>query len=635
MSVTPLSDRKAMVNYAIDLLRAHQIRRENVFLHEQLKTCAKELATLRDEVRDLRANQMATVKKEIEPMKVSIDINAKKAVALMDRLDSQLNEQARELEQSHRAMQTETSNIRASCRKRQEDERAQRAVIEKQLEAVRTDCENLASVQQQQARRTLASLETLQSALDGKADVAVMEMLETRVNEFSTRRNAAAVVADSVSHISDTLERRCHPLEPGNHDQHILSDESAADLFAAGKLAQVQDSQHGNHEGPEPRETTVPDDLDLDANAHTISYAGHCYSEPAHNDSLKMLSPPTVEATQLAEIKTLRQRRFDGWDSYYNQGQNIVEALPRQFEGTIVHNFVNGLFKESHRKQCQQWLDSSGWTWANVTTFGNLCSQLFADNATKAGMDTETLVHPKGIGAVLAAVGKSGRDTGAAKSKKSSKGELRQVNVDVPLRRSQRVAEKQGLNAGHAGKQPELTSIQGYFAHRVERDKGQESKPKNQAGNECPKTQNRPQSDNPTERRAGMRESETAGVELPKMMDKGRSTKGTAVPTESRKSHKRKAARVEVGHYSKRLKSRSKARVGDDHAISIPQLVSFRGGIAKSVEESSNDEGFLYDGNLSKPSVSTTARQPRGHKKRRLPLPPPPEIPILPTTDEE
>ncbi|EXJ69127.1 uncharacterized protein A1O5_08062 [Cladophialophora psammophila CBS 110553] len=619
MSVTPLSDRKAMVNYAIDLLRAHQIRRENVFLHEQLKTCAKELATLRDEVRDLRANQLATVEKEIEPMKVSIDINAKKAFVLMDRHDSQLNEQARELEtirQSHRAMQTETSNIRDSCRKTQEDECAQRATMEKQLEAVRAECENLATAQQQQARRTLASLETLRSGLDSKADVAVIEMLETRVNEFSTRQNAAALVADSVSHISDTLERRCHPLEQG-------------------KSVQVQDSQRGNYEGPEPRETTVPDDLDLDANAHTISYAGHCYSEPGQNDSLKMLSPPTVQATQLAEIKTLRQRRFDGWDSYYNQGQKIVEALPRQFEGTIVHNFVNGLFKESHRKQCQQWLDSSGWTWANVTTFGNLCSQLFANNATKAGMDTETLVHPGGIGVVLAAVSKSGRDAGAANCKKSSKGKCRQVTVDVPLRRSQRVADKQGLNTGHAGRQPEPKSIQGSFAHGVEQHKAQESKPENQVGNECSKTQNRPQSDNATDRRAGMRESETAGVKLPEMVGRARPRKGTAVATETRKSHKRKPVGVEVRDYSKRLKSRSKAGDGDDHAISIPQLVPFRGGIVKSVEESSNDEGFLYDGNLSQPSVPMTAGQPRGHRKRRLPLPPPPEIPILPTTDEE
>ncbi|KIW32962.1 uncharacterized protein PV07_04469 [Cladophialophora immunda] len=625
MPVTPLSDRKMEVNYAIDLLKAHQIRRENALLHEQLKTCVKELTALREEMREMKANRLAAVENELKPIKESMD-NVMKVTVLMERHETQLNDQTCEiqaLQQLCKTMQTETSHIKASCRETQENQQTQMTMVERQIGAVRTACENQATAQEQQDQQTLASLENLKSALDGKADAGLVKLLESRVNELSRDRNAGAVAVavDSVSHISDTAERSSPLHEP---------DESV----------QVQDSQHGNPQRHEPfgrpvpqqpREMTVPDDLDLDANAHTISYVGHECRVPEQNDSLKMLSPSTGQATQLAEIKTLRQRRFDGWDTYYNQGQKLVQALPQDFEGIIVRNFVDGLFKDTHRKQCQQWLDSSAWTWANVTLFGNLCSQLLAENASKEAMETETSARPRQIGAALAAVSKSGHDADGVKNKKRNRGKVQLGNVDAPLRRSQRVAEKQNHTISNMEQQREVNSKLMSLVHSAERDIAQESKPKNKPGNVRTRTQKQPQSANATEPRARLREPEKEAEKTQGLVAIARSIKGATVRAEGLK---RTASAVEIEPSVKRLKSRPTAWTGDRHDISIPQLVAFRERNGKSVEESSNDEGFLYKANVSKPSISIGARQRTGHK-RGLPLPPPPEIPILPTSDEE
>ncbi|KIX93559.1 uncharacterized protein Z520_10737 [Fonsecaea multimorphosa CBS 102226] len=618
-----------MVNYAIDLLKAHQIRRENAFLHE-------ELATLRKEMQDLKANRLLAIENEIKPIRESTT----KASALVERHETTLKDQAREIhtiQQSRRAMQTEISDTKASYREIKETQQTHLANVEKQIEAVRAACQDRATAQQRH-QHTLDSLENLQSALDGKADAAAVNLLETRINKLSSDQNADAVAVDSVSRVSDTAERRCSLHDPGTHPS-TQTDQNAADLFAVGSV-QVQDSQYGNHPCHEtlgrlppnqPREMTVPEDLDLDDNAHTISYAGHGCHVPQQNDSLKMLSPSTAQATQLAEIKTLRQRRFDGWDAYYNQGQKLVQALPHNFEGAIVRNFVDGLFKDTHRNQCQQWLDSSGWTWANVTVFGNLCSQLLADNASNEAVETETSARPRQIGAMLAAAGKCEQGVDGVKSKKGSKGKVARVRVDAPLRRSQRVAQKQNVNRSHTGQQPDVKSKGASPVHTADQDMAQGSKLETKPGNVYAGTQRQPQSDN-----AASPESrfQRAGAKTREVTDIAQPTRGTAISAEHHKSHKRHAAAFEAGQQAKRLKP-STARAVDHHDISVPQLVSFRERIDKSVEESSNDEVFLYNKNFSKPSIPAKRDRRTGHSKRGLPLPPPPEIPILPTTDEE
>ncbi|OAL24040.1 hypothetical protein AYO20_10785 [Fonsecaea nubica] len=569
MPVTSLSDRKMTVNYAIDLLRAHQIRRENVFLHEQLQTCVKEVAMLREEIRDSTQRQTA-IENEVKPIKVSIVDHDTKASAIFETQETRLNDQARELRavrQSCRALQTETSDIKASYHDAQTVQQTQIAIVEKQTE----------------------TLENLQRALDSKADTALVKVLESRVNKLWSDQNAGIVVIDSVSHVSETAEH---------------------------ESVQVRDSLPDRSEPQQAREMTLPNDLDLDANAHTISYAG--YECRAAEPSLRMLSPLPIEASRLAEIKTLRQRRFDGWDHYYDQGQELVQALPQDFEETIIHHFVEGLYQTTHRKQCQQWLDSSGWTWANVTAFGNLCSQLLANDTS-----VETS-RPRQIDAGLAAVGKSGQRVDGV-GKEAKNGKVPRDTVDAPLRRSQRVAQKQNLQT-QTEKRHEVESNRGPPAHRTRRDITQGSRLKTNPGKVPDEAQRQRQAVDATEPRAPPQKS----AKVTANPQETGAAKTTTFSAKRRESHKRRAVVNETDHSAKQPKPRPTAP--PNHHIS-PKLVSFRGQNAELMEESSNDEGFLH--NDPKPSFPTRVRQRAGHRKRGLPLPPPPEIPILPTTDEE
>ncbi|KAH0831690.1 hypothetical protein FOPE_02787 [Fonsecaea pedrosoi] len=590
MPVTSLSDRKMTVNYAIDLLRAHQIRRENVFLYEQLQTCVKEVAMLREEIRDSTQRQTA-IENKVKSIKVPIDDHATKASAILEKQETRLNDQAREIRavrQSCRALQTETSDIKTSYHDAQTAQQTQIVIVEKQRE----------------------TLENLQRALDDKADTALVKVLESRVNKLWSDQNAGIVVIDSVSHVSETAERMSPIYELGTYRS-----QETADLFA-DESVQVRDSLPDRSEPQQAREMTLPNDLDLDANAHTISYAG--YECRAAEPSLRMLSPLPIEASRLAEIKTLRQRRFDSWDHYYDQGQELVQALPQDFEETIIHHFVEGLYHNTHRKQCQQWLDSSGWTWANVTVFGNLCSQLLANDTS-----VETS-RPRQTDAGLATVGKSGQRVDGV-SKEAKNGKVPRDTADAPLRRSQRVAEKQNLQT-QTEKRHEVESNRGPPAHRTRQDITQGSRLKTDPGKVPDEAQRQQQAVDATEPRAPPQKSAKVTVTLQETGP----AKSTTVSAKRRESHKRRAVVNEIDQPAKRPKPRPTAP--PNHHIS-PKLVSFREQNAESMEESSNDEGFLH--NDPKPSVPTRVRQRAGHRKRGLPLPPPPEIPILPTTDEE
>ena len=211
MPINTPSDRNATVNYAIDLLRAHQIRRENVFLHEQLKTCLKELTSLRVEVRELRVDHVTAVQDGIREVKSSIDINngtVQTAFALANKHESRLNEQTEELatiQQSCSAMQIEMSNLKASSTKKHEKDHAQRAKLEDQLQTMRLNSESTTAAQEQQAQRFLESIENIHSILVGKADIAAVEALEIRLTDNRHHAPARTYALDSVSRVSDTF----------------------------------------------------------------------------------------------------------------------------------------------------------------------------------------------------------------------------------------------------------------------------------------------------------------------------------------------------------------------------------------------------------------------------------------------
>ena len=629
MPLSPISDRQFTVAYAIDLLRAHQIRRENVFLHEQFKICLKELATLREEVRTLKATKIAAAKDEINGLRAAVQINdstIQKTLILAENHDVRLNEQGHELEviqRSWKALQLGISDAKTASTKAQEIENARLTSLENQIGALRLDHQNFAAAQIRQAQHNQVTLESFQTALDEKADISAIEALEDQLAELRLRPPTAKITLPSISRISESVQ------VPDSQQQ-----ECRRETESPPEEADPLESRHG------PRET-VPEDLDLDANAETVSYTGHHQAVSKQNESMDMLTPSAAQATQLARVKTLQQRRNDDWTSYYDRGQKLLENLPSSFEETVVHNFVDGIFKEAHKRHCRQWLDTNGWNWTNVASFGDLCSQVLAGNTRNVAADSPVrLEPPRQMKDLIAAAGANQEKRQRKDNKQPQKTTARQTTTQEPPRRSQRIAEKQSqqsclprMSASSRLAVRLAKSVSPAASNRADDNtKGitkaadmarDRSKPTKQTQ---PRTVSKKPSPRPerTEISKGVARPNTAGV-WPVMSE----TESSAGPA----TKKRKCKIAEPGS-------------------AAPRLVSAKQQTSKPAEESSDDEGFLYKLKPNKDSASASAeaflskRRPakyhaygaqrkREGKQQRLPLPPPPEIPILSTTDEE
>jgi hypothetical protein len=376
MPFNPVSDRQAATAYAIDLLRAHQLRRENVLLHEKLTACSQEVGKLQDEIKALKAE--STSNKEVfqnlelaqNASEAAVQKLSAQAVQHEDRYEDQRCE-LDTIQQSLQDAKSQISDLRTLATKIQGDDQKAVRAIDDGLKALREDHENFMSSQQRYVRQSQLALESFGVVVEEKADISQVEALERRLDKVQ----ALAVPQKplrAVSQVSESVQ------VPDSQSQR----QSAA--MTSSPRSPFKRSTHAK-----PAET-VPEDLDLDANAETISYAGHLRPHPYQHDSLRILPDPPAPASQLERVKTLRQRKFDDWTSYYKQGQAIMGVLPSSFEETVVHNFVDGMFRESHKKQCRQWLDARGWTWANVTTFGNLCLQIQHDITSRIGDEQDS-----------------------------------------------------------------------------------------------------------------------------------------------------------------------------------------------------------------------------------------------------
>ncbi|EHY59199.1 hypothetical protein HRR83_001529 [Exophiala dermatitidis] len=414
-----LSDRRSTISYAIDLLKAHQIRRENLFLHEELKSCRKEIDVLREEVKDARS--------AVEAIEHASD----KTRCLFEDQQSRLSSQLRELEASQkecRAMlQSEISHLKTAQAQFGERALKQWEDLQKETNALKVDCQGKLDIQQRQQEEVSASLETLQQTLAGKVDTSSFEALVLRVDGLSRHPPVAAErLLSSVSRVPDSFEqpqqqRQSSPL-PGQDDTQVRDSQAQRHqgrnrkhiIHERVQSPACQQVPQQNHE--RRRETTLPEDLDLDENAISFSYAVRRDCSDGDTNTLQLLPQSDVQAPQLVRVNLLQQRRYDDWDGYYSQGLCLIQSLPRSFEEAIVRNFVNGIFHTVQKKQCERFLDEKGWLWNNVTLFAKLCSQLYtsagiaSDDDLSMGDDPNeagVLQPPTNFTAALGTLGKS------------------------------------------------------------------------------------------------------------------------------------------------------------------------------------------------------------------------------------
>lgn len=392
----------------------------------------------------------------------------------------------------------------------------------------------------------------------------------------------------------------------------------------------------------------MPDDLDLDENAHTFSYLGHRRAVAEKTDTLQTLPQPDIPSSQLAQVNLLRQRRFDDWEYYYSNGSLLVEALPHTFEETIVRNFVDGIFSDLQRKQCQQWLDAKGWTWEYIGLFGRLCSEL-------AGTDTDTVLDTteastsfRKVKEALGALEEKSKTQPKPRVVQETKGPGRQAAV---LRRSQRLVDKE--TRGHSQRQSMQFPVGSKLPDAASKtpcrpgDEAHAARPDwtNGIDQPPPKQPRTMQQDSPS---LGFHESlapvaRIAERRLETFTTAAQQTDNRDLAQGLNSTPRKEGDEVEVPCPSPTMAKGVPSmpvvpelqRKRGVPMRSVPQLVPHK-RLAKCREESSNDEGFLQKPEISQhQSRETMKAKQRKHKRRHLPLPPPPEIPILSTSSEE
>ncbi|KAK5028919.1 hypothetical protein LTS07_006300 [Exophiala sideris] len=612
-----LSDRKTTVNYAVDLLRAHQLRRENAFLHEEVQACRKEIVAMHEELRDMRS----TVQ----------DCHAVSAEAcsLSERYKVRADEHARELDllkEVYQSTKVEIEALKTADNWSDNDAQAQLALLKKEVRRARLDCQSIEKAHNKQYGDLEASVAALQVLVDEKADMALIESLRNRVDGLPLLTANPGHAARSASRLPDSFQRA--------NGVQILDSQPAR---RREDTSRSQSPDLPRVAVPKTANATILSDLDLDANAETISYAGHQY-HVGEVDSLRFLPlpEPRVQASELAKINALKQKRFQDWAEYYSVGQNLMTILPDTFEETVVRRFVEGIFLEAHRRQCQQWLDSRGWTWDSLTSFNDMLSQTprHMEPSSDSNREIGSLYAEK-----MAQIVKEREETEGKTKKRAPNRHLNAARE--PPRRSQRLIEKetQIAHTAHVSLSNEPQPRKRATKRKRNEEELKVQQPVcNTAGDNAEMSNVAAHAHGAMDLQQAHAQAQTHIPEQPihtqplgPVADEGGghdpqlATPTSIVPRLTK-------------HPLQRNSSRPKKHASDNsqrHDHPLPQLVPQKRPVRETAEDSSDDAGYVYKRIRAKGSTSAEQTRMKRKQERRLPLPPPPEIPILPTSSDE
>lgn len=455
-------------NYATDLLHAHQIRRENVFLHKELEARREDHAEIRSEIKQIKA-----------ACNTSID-KAKQAHDLTIIHQSQLNEQAQlisHLQDTNEALQIELDLLRKRFEQFRCDEQHQQSDLEAKVKKLEEGAIKASDTHLLSTTEFWKRLNGLDTAMENVVDLVIDRLSFLGLIPHSSSSSTSCIVESIEQQVpsphesyrthSNSSRQVSRQVSVGNraHSEVQVEDSQKLGTRKSSRVESFRSLDPNMHE--HGRETTGPEEVDLDANAPTISYAGHHYPKeniPQEEDALQMLPELSVQPSKLAMINTLRQGRYEDWSSYHGRGAGVRESLPQTFETAILQRFVDGILGEIQRSQCLQWLGNEGWNWENITRFGNICSQIDRlspsdENSASLSKSRPMAIHP---GAQDKVEGSNAKMEMGPPSKPA-----RQVKqpklVATTVRRSQRLIEKSQTklindmegNIGSAGSKPQ------------------------------------------------------------------------------------------------------------------------------------------------------------------------------------
>ncbi|KIW19627.1 hypothetical protein PV08_00200 [Exophiala spinifera] len=611
-----ISDRKATVGCAVDLLRAHQLRRENAHLHRQTQAYHDELICTRAEVKELKI-----IVRGYQADRASSQSLRKLYEARSDEQAAQIRCLRGDLEM----LKAETAKHEGEVARYCADTVPERRMLEERLSRIETLFQHAAEASKSHFQTVDARLEGLETGLQSKADAALVEHIHLLTGPIQPPDASL----DSVSRVNNSVE----VANPLLQEHTGIQVHDSQRTYLPERSANPALNPHHDAATKPAVQSSIPSDLDLDENVNTVSYAGHRILSVDDNDSLSFLSECRAPANELTRANNLTQEKFESWEHYYSRAHSLVQALPATFEEMVVRRFADGLFKTVQRKQCRQWLELKGWTWENVDSFGDISSQIpEAPSSTLAPSAEISARYSKKMGPLLE------KKRSTAKRASNAPGRVPTGNNDtrmMPLRRSQRLIEKGNRTAMEAAEKPAKSesqvlgdsyrknmSISSSQKRKALKEKA--SGPKQGRGHESTKTGRASGGKDTGHAKAiaGHNPAVTRAQGIDDGMEEAQSPAGC-------KENER------VGQRScqqEPTKGNSKQPRGGISCV--PRLVPQKRALTGAASESSGDEGYLYEQRIKHNNAQEMPVTKHRRVAHRLPLPPPPEIPILSTSSE-
>ena len=359
-SFGPMAKRtRADVKHAIDLLWTHQIRRENASLHKQIQQIQNNIShdtRAQEELRAVAQNAQRTAAEAlsaIEPVwsdLIALQARCTQTEAMLKGTSDQFGDLMQRINACEQTWLSNTSDINDRINRNEIALREVHDEYEEHVAAVQVRYDEISS--KLQSKLGQDSLEGLHLSINA---------IERQLAELVQCQDSLSRVEDSIELITTVKGRNLDGLNNGPRCDPRRADEESGD--GEEQMLTLRSATR--------RESTTDGSFDLDGNVVISSYAGHAYqASPPPNDSLRPIAEETehIEPT-MTEIGRLKQGRYHSWDRYLAEGQSLMDKIPRGQELLLVQNFVDGLYANGEREQCREWLKLSGWSWSKVAAF--------------------------------------------------------------------------------------------------------------------------------------------------------------------------------------------------------------------------------------------------------------------------
>lgn len=347
---------RADVQYAIDLLWTHQIRRENFALHrqiQQLKTSIAEQKQEQGELRnvaqcaDTRALEAHSTIKSISAELVSTRANLEHTATQAEATSKQLPSLSTRVDGFEKTWQ---SNINDTTLR---------------IERNKTNLRRLQNKQNEIETSVKARFEEVATVLESRLVEECLESLHLRIQVLENHFAQHGPGLDTVSRVGDSIEHIS-----SSHDRRSTGSDNCHEGHPEPQSKEEEEEYMLTQRNIELRDSTADESFDLDRNVTDFSYALYRPLRPLSNDSLRPIAPISKDyAYLLAEISALKQGRYHSNDSYFAEGQSLIDRVSKEQETSVVEKFVEGLYAAGERQQCRQWLDASGWRWEHLGEF--------------------------------------------------------------------------------------------------------------------------------------------------------------------------------------------------------------------------------------------------------------------------